>query len=347
MFDEVEVTLNGTPLSYITETWGELELNWRYPVGSWEASFSMDSPINFRHPDLVRGARFEAWVGPTPIWRGSLTEPNFDDMTFVATGVGREAETALSLGFGVLTTNPATAVSWGILRGALSWNGLNSLPSVSIAGSEETVTYNYISELLAAWSEQEEVNYWVDPYGFIYYGAAPSSPSMFVTPGAGVLGQADEDYVTDLYGRYYSKPGKVASVEAHDGAQNVGRIERGVSLTTRGVMSATQAQAVMNGILAKGRARTGWTNGVEVAFGQVCTDGGTPVALSEVGRACGSGAMVRLLGLFDERGVSTHTDVVIAEATWRVADGTMTLSPVGLAERSLSSIVEAVGGALL
>lgn len=347
MFDEVEITLNGTPLSYITETWGEPVLTWRYPFGSWELTWTMEVPPNFRHPDLVRGARVVAWIGTTPIWRGGATELDFESGTFTATGSAREAETAIALGFGVLTTTPSVAVNWGIVRGALSWSGLHSLPSTPIAASEETVSYNYVADLLNAWATQAAVNWWVNPQGYVGYGASPTTPRMFINAGAGILGLADQDYITDLYGRYTPGGGVVAPIEAHGNTQNVGRSERGVDLTGRGPMTMAQAQDVMDGILAKTKGRTGWTNGIEIAYGQICNDGGIPIALSEVGRATGSGLMVRLQELFDERGIATYTDVVIAEARWRADEGLMTLNPVGLAARDLAAIAEEAGGVLL
>lgn len=344
--EDLNVTVNGTPLSHIGY-WGDVTMTHRYPYGSWEMSWSMDMRINQRHPDVARGARVVAWVGPTPIWRGTLTEPDFDGQEFTATGVAREAETALSLGFGVITTAPSVAVAWGILRGALSWRGLNSLPSTPLTSNDDSTQYNYIADLLDAWSLEESVHWVVTPDGFIRTGAAPTTPLLYVTPGAGILGVADEEYVSDLYGRYYVKPGKLASVSVSDDTQNVGTVERGVDLSARGVLTEAQAEAILDGLLAQGRARTGWTNGVEVGFGQVTTTGGTPIALSQVARLCGTGAMARLLGLFDERGASASTDIVVGESIWRVSDGTITLNPVGLAARDFSSIVEAAGGVLL
>lgn len=343
----IEVTVNGTPLTYLAY-WGDLTITWRYPVGSWEASWSMDIPVNYLHPDIVRGARVVIWVGPTPIWRGKLTEINKDAQSFTATGAGREAETALCMGFGgTLTTTPSTAVSWGIQRGALTWSGINSLPSTSVAATEETVTFNYISDLLNAAALRDQVNWLVDPAGFVQYAAAPTTSTLFVDVGVGELGLVDEEYVSDLFGRYLTTSGVIASVEAHDNTQNVDRVERGVDLTGRGPMTLAQAQAVLDGILAKGKARTGFTSGIELAEGQVCNTGGTPFALSELGRLVGLGARARLLGLFDLRGLATSTDVIVAEGIWRVDDGLMTLNPAGLAARDLASIVEDAGGVLL
>lgn len=337
----LNVTVNGTSIQQFAYL-GDFEVTHRLYGGPWELKWNMDLPINFRHPALVRGAITRLWSGSTPLWAGELTEPNFDSQEFIASGLWRQGETALALDFGAITTNPAAAVGWAILRGRLAWNGLNTLPSVDFVDGE-TETHNYVADLLGAWAISEGVACQVDPFGFLSYAPLPTSPTYLVTPGAAILGVADDDYVTDLYATYAPKPGRVARVEAHDGSQGVGRVEKYIDLRGAGFMTSTRATAILNSLLARGRARTGWTNGLTVTYGQVFNLGHQPVEMSEIR----GGQMVRLLGLYDERGRSAWTDIVLEETVWNVAEGTVELKPLGLADRDFASIVESVGGVLL
>lgn len=334
----LEIFVNGTPLTYIADYWGNPVVTHRRP-GPWGLTWDMGGTPYFRHPDLVRGASVQLRHGPTPIWAGELTEPNFETQQFSAIGLCRQAEDAAALDFGAITSNPKQAVNWAILRGKLDWSSFHSLPDVPLV-TEETQQFNTVSDLLDAWALQSNVTWRVDARTYIQYAAAPTTPSFVVTPGVGVLGVADEDFIADLYARYQTPSYKYATVEAHSGDSGPDRL---IDLTGRGPLTAVAAQAIVDNLMAQGRARTGWTNGIEVGHGDVLTPGGTPAALSEI-RA---GQMIRLLGLYDERGAAAYTDIVLDETVWNVADGTLQLKPVGLAARDLSSIVESVGGSLL
>lgn len=334
----LEVYLNGTPLTFIADYWGSPNVTHRRS-GPWELSWEMGGSQYFRHPDLVRGATVQLRHGPTPIWAGELTEPNFETQQFSAIGLPRQAEDAAALDFGAITTNPKQAVNWAILRGKLDWSAFHSLPDVPFV-SGETQQFNSVAALLDAWSLSQNLTWRVDARGYVQALAQPTTPTYVITPGVGVLGVADEDYFADVYARYQTTSYGYATVEAHSGDSGPDRL---IDLTGRGPLTSTAAQAIIDNLMSQGRSRTGWTNGIEVSHGDVLTPGGTPVALSEV-RA---GQMVRLLGLYDERGASAFTDVVLDETVWNVTGGTVQLKPVGLAARDLSSIVESVGGSLL
>lgn len=346
MREDLSVTVNGTPLTFIG-SWGEAVGTWRRRGGSWELTWRMYLPLNYRHPDLVRGASVVARIGATSIWRGYISETNWDEQTFVAAGLCRQGETATAQGFGTLSSNPKECVSWGIIRGALTWSSFNALPNVPLTADADRGALNYVTEVLDAWAVENNVEWWINcgALALVNFAAAPASPRWSVTPGVGVLSLADEDYISDIYAIYAPSPGSTARVEAHDNTQGVGRVEKIVDLTQQGFITAAKAQAIIDGILAKTKARTGWSLPIQVTYGQIKTPGAASAALSHI--AAQPNQMVRLLGLYDERGSSASTDIVVEETVLNFEEGALTIKPIGLADRDFASIVEAAGGVLL
>lgn len=342
MRPDFSVTLNNTPLSFMRGAWwGEPVVTTRRRGGAWQLSWKMDFRQGFRHHDLVRGARVVARVGALPIFQGTLTEPDLDALEFTAQGRCRQAETTLALGLSGSTSNPATAMFYGSSRGVLNWGSLETFTDVTSTGENESPLT--LADLLDAYVAERGTNWLVAPGWGCYTYSDPTKPTWSVTPGAGVLGVADDDYWTNLVGRYLTTTGAYADVYSAEANPRVGRRERGVDMTRLGRMSAPRAQAALDAMLAKGLARTGWTNGVEVTRGQLTTMGGTPVAPSSVR----GGHMVHLAGLVDERGVTQFTNIVVDEAVWNVAEDKVQINPVGLAARDLSSVIESMGGQLL
>lgn len=338
-----QVRVGGTWLSSLG-WWGEQTVRHRWPYGCWETTWSMNLPTYSRPPALVTGANVDVYFGATPIWSGRLAEPNWDSQEFTAVGHVRDGEQALCLtGAGVTTATPDVAIDAAINRGSVRWVRSAPLSNVTFAEADNTDSLNYLGALLDAWSVEQNKRWAVGADRKVYAAADPTTPTWYVTPGAGVLGVADEDYVTDVYGRYRSTNGAYATARATDTSQGLGTREVGVDLTPLGRISSTKAQNVVNGILAKSKARTGWTNGVTVTADQVTSPGGIPASLATVT----AGQMVRLQGLLDQRGIATYTDIVLGETVWDVDEGTLQLNPVGLAERDLRSIVENAGGQLV
>lgn len=323
--------------------WGELTVTHRWPFGCWETTWQMALQPFERPRSLVRGASVELFHGPDRIWSGTLTDPNWDTGEFVAQGHCRPAETTQALTtLGESSSTPDAAIDAAIARGALNWVRPASLSSVPFAESDTTEQLNTVAALLDAWSDEQSLRWAVDADRRVYAASDPTTPAWYVMPGSGVLGVADEDYVTDVYGRYRTPTGTFATASAQDRSQGVGVREIGVDLTRLGRLSSMRAAAVCAGILAKTKARTGWTNGITVTPEQITTLGGVPAHPSLVV----AGQVVRLQGLLDERGFATSTDVVLGETVWNVTAGTLDLNPVGLAARDLASIVAAAGGVL-
>lgn len=346
MRDELSIVVNSQPLDWVGKC-GDVEVVDRWPGGSWSMSWSMSLRQGQRPSMLKRGAEVLALCGSSRRWRGFISEIDFDEGRFVALGSVRQAETALALdGAGAATAVPNTAIDEAEDRAAISW-GRTGLYTISGSAfvTPDPADLQSVAALVEAWALSEGKNFWVDPTGYARADVSPTTPKWTITPDVVELGLVDEDYVTHLYGRYSPSSGTYATVISQDQTQGVGRVERGVDLTGLGILTTPKAQAVLDGMLEKLTARTGWTTPIQVGYGQVFTMGGTRAALSQV--YAGPKTMVHLSGLRDARSVSASTNVVVAESTWRVTDRTLTLNPVGLAARDLSSIVESLGGALL
>lgn len=342
MREDFSVSVNNTPLSFIRGAWwGEPVMTTRRRGGSWELTWKMDFKPGFRHHDLVRGASVVAKIGTSAEWRGTLTEPDMDSMDFTAQGLCRQGETALALDLAGMTSDPGDAVFFAEARGVLDWGSLETFTPVTTSGETEGVTK--IADLLDSYTTERGTNWAVSPGGLLYTYADPTSPRWMVTPGSGVLGVADDDYWTDLVGTYLTTTGAYAQVYSTDPNPQAGRRERGVDMTRLGWMTTVRAQAALDAMLAKGLARTGWTNGLEVAHGQLLTMGGTPASVSLVR----GGHMVHLAGLADERGVTQFTNIIADETVWNVAENKTQINPVGLAARDLPSIIESMGGQLV
>lgn len=342
MSPNFSITANKTPLSFMRgASWGEPVMTTRRRGGSWELSWKMDFKQGWRHTDLVRGARIVARIGSRIEWIGSLTEPDMDSMEFVAQGRCRQAETALALGFPGLTSDPGVALFYSGGRGLTDWGGLEPLPPVVTAGPMDAPVT--IAALLDAMADEQGKNWVVDVDWGARTLADPTSPQWMVTPGAGVLGVADDDYWTNLVGTYLTTTGTYDQVYASEANPQAGRRERAIDLSRFGWITAGRAQTILNEMLEKGLARTGWTNGVAVGRGQLFTIGGTAAAVSSVR----GGHMVHLAGLSDERGAAQFTNIVADEVAWNVAEDTAQINPVGLAPRDLASVIESMGGRLL
>jgi len=342
MSDQFAIFVDGEPLTALGY-WGSPTLTDRWPYGSWELAWEAAYPVTFRHPALRKGAEVVAQVGPSRRWLGRLTELDWDEGSFVAEGAIREGETALAKGVnGRGSTDIDEVLEQARLRGAITWATLEEFGSLTTdAVSEET---NSVLSLLDAYAAEEGVNLAVSVDGLLYTAPDATEPKWMVTPGAGQLGQADEDYWTSLTAVYSPAPGSYDTVTATTApTSGVLARESAIDLTGRGYLAEAKAQQIVDRLLAKGRVRNSWANPITVRYGQLLSMGGTPVGLF-VPRA---GDMFHLAGLRDERGASASTDVIAEELVWDVAEGTLQIKPEGLAARDLASIVETIGGVLL
>lgn len=332
----VDLNIDGTWAQAIGPV-GDLEWTERWPGGMWEASWRMHLPVNADHPVLRRGARVKLVEHGAVIGQLTLNEPDRAEWAFTASGLAREGEGFMCLdGAGNASATPDTVIDAAIARG-LPWTRPASIGAAVLANAEGLRPDRSLATLLDMWVEETSQRWAVNEHGEIYRASDPTTAAWHLTPGNGQLGLADDEYASHLVGRYQSAAGVYSSVSVGDTAASDrwGRKEYGVDLTGLGVITGARATAILQGMLAKGRARLGWTNGVEVTPGQLRTAGGGRAHL----RSVRAGHMVRLHGILDAQ-LETRMSLsfVIGEANHR-ADGTLAITPVGLVARDLASVL--------
>lgn len=311
--------------------------------GCGEASWTIMLPPTARHPAMRRGSLVQVRVGSVNVWSGLLSEPEYSEeggWSCNAAGLYAEASGFLCLtGGGETTATPNTAIDAAINRG-LPWTRWASISSTSFTDgtSDTTDSLNYISDLLNAWANANSVRWGVDGDGFVYARADDTTPTWHMTPRTGTLGQADDDYASAVFLRYYTTSYVLATATAVDQTSSdlYGRKEVIVDGAGYGALTSTKAAAYAQGLLDKGIVRMGWTDTLEPTRYELTTPGGTPASLAMV-RAQ---QVVRLHGLTDDRGAPLpYVDFVIGSTTYNAAEGTLSIAPIGLQPRTLSDVL--------
>lgn len=333
-----QVLVGGRWLSSLV-TWGDLTITHRWPYGCWEATWQIAVKEYQRVAPIIADAPVQIRLGSGSIFTGNLAEPNWATGEMVAVGAAREGETALCLtAAGDTTSTPDLAIDQAVGRGALSWIRRSSLSGAALAAGDTTARLSYVTALLDAWALTVKQRWAVGPDRVVYSAADPTVPSIYVRPGAGVLGVTEATQAARVFGRYIGANNAYATVNVGAGSPEIG-----VDLTSYGPTNATAATQTITAIRDQLQARTGWTNGLTVTADQVTNPGGVPISLDQIV----AGKMMRILGLRDDRGASASTDVVIGETIWNVSAGTVQVNPVGLDGQSLAEVIEAAGGELL
>lgn len=323
--------------------WGDLTVK-HGRNGPLEASWSMALPTSRRPSPLVRNARVEIFSGPFLVWSGTLVEPDWDSMTFTALGNSRELEGAECLtAAGAVTSKVNTALDQAKARGAISLVREGDFGNTDLAGPEGSAGVSdpepgKLNELLNLWAVENNSQWRTTPDGRVTIAPEDeASPRWLILPGVGTLGVADDDITDRVFLRYFDSAATQYRTASYPATTPAGGVERRASITHLGPMTSARATSIAQGMYNKAQAgRTGWTNGVEAAAGQIITRGGLDANLALI-RA---GHTVRLLDAVDPRGVSRHTDVVLAETEWRPSDETIQLNPVGLAARTWEQVME-------
>lgn len=346
MTTQLELRVNGQWLSSLVP-WGELTYSHVADGGCKAASWRIDAPLTFAHPALARGALAQVMLGSAPVWAGKITEPDVDDdWTINAVGLAElSADWMCFDGSGNTTSRPDTAIDQAIADG-IPWTRPQSLSATAFASADQTDGLNRLTDLLDAWADAQGKRWGVNADQQVYAVADPSTPTWILMPGTSRLGLADDDYASDLYLRYLSTTG-YATAHVFDAAAKApggpGYRAYPVDLTPLGLMSGTAAAVIGNGMLAKGKARLGYTNGVEVTRYQIATVGGSPACLAMVK----AGDMVRQYGVQNEQpgAPMSHVNWVIGETNYEAGSETLTLTPVGLVDRNLEDIFTVTGSA--
>lgn len=339
--------VDGRPAALLTP-YGYGELTWSHAAdgGCKEISWKMGFPANFSHPSFVRGKWVEVREGPWSVCAGLLTEPDIDDdWTFTAVGGATLADNGfLALdGSGNVSFTPDTAIDRAITKG-IGWTRPASLSSSAFKSTTTTDDLLYLGALLDQWADSAGKRWGVNAQREVYAAADPTTPTWYMVPGSGRFGLADDDYASTLVLRYVASGGSYATttVTDTDAESRFGPREYGVDLTSLGVLTAGQAQAVGNGMIAKGKARMGFTSGIEASPFQLLTTGGRPAPLALVKGQ----QMVRQFGVLDSQGQPIpYADWVIGETSYDAGSSTISLTPVGLAARDLGTALSVIGDA--
>lgn len=307
--------------------------------GTEEVSWRMPLPDTFTNPAMRTGKLVQLKQGSANVAACILSEPNLnaDGWEFTGLGLSDEANNYLCLDSGGNTTSiPDVAIDQAIARG-LPWTRPASLSNVAFAATAQTDSLNYLSDLLDAWATNQGKRWAVDADGQVYAYTDPTTPTWYMTPGSARIGLADDDYASNLYGRYKSSVSTYATVTASDAtAAAKRRREYPVDLTSLGVVTGAKATATLTGLVTKGAARYAWTEPVTPNRYQLTTPGGTPAYLPFVK----AGDMVRTFGVVDEQGnVTPYFDWVIGKTEYEDGAQTIQLSPTTMAARALADVL--------
>lgn len=307
--------------------------------GLESASWEMNPGI--AHPAL-RGMSFvQVYDGGFPIGDAILQEPGADG-TYAARGIWRMCESALCIDVGgELTTVPDDAIAGALARGEISFGAAASISTT--AWSTEPQPDLTLAQLLSGWANEAGLRWFVDTAATgIQVSADPTTPRWLVPHavyGRG-LAPAEDGFYTHLIGAFMDSPSTYAqaTVGSDEAADAFGRRTGLVDLSPKGVITLAEAEAVLTGMFLLSGARMGWAEALELGYGQITNSGGRPAALTQIR----DGQMVRLAGTVDTSRANrmpAYTDIVIGATKHTEGSGSITITPVGYAPRSLSDIL--------
>ena len=308
--------------------------------GCLEASWSISQRQSaLAHPVLIRGAVVEIFHGVNRVWVGRLTEDGAASSECYAAGFINDTHHLLALS-GNLNTDLNTAIANGAGFTYVNASAPPAQPTDTPGG--------YLHEAVTTAATADSKRATVRADGALRFEADPTTPTRYVVPGVGVIGRADEDFMTHVTVLYVSSvsgtppvPDATDTVTAadEDAAELYGRSDYFIDLRERGLHLPAEAMRVAQGVLDKGGARLSFANSITVTADQYRTIGGQRVSLAEE-RA---GHMVRFMGVqTPERLARASFDVIVGATDYEAGSGQITLSPLGLAARNLADIIATV-----
>jgi hypothetical protein len=317
-----------------------------WPFGCTTASFDLDVPEGFSHFALKPGRIAEVYDGIHRVWGGTVQDPQRGTPWHVQmTGCAALADDYQPLtSAAVPTADPTTAVDEAILRG-LPWLRRAALPAQAGAAGQ---TPNSLTQVLNDATAAVTKRWAIFADRQLITASDPTTPTYVLiaadTPGSRTV----DNYVTDLYLRYYDNattPALVKTVVASTPYRPFGRYERLVDITAQGAISAVTAQSSANAQLAASTRNLTYSGQVLVQPGALLNRGGVPVSLSTV-RA---GRMIEPRGAsqdptFGELYFTTVIRWVIGDCEYDVDSDTLTLAPVGAKPNDLTSVLARVMG---
>jgi hypothetical protein len=335
------VSVGGIPLSAIAESSG-LHVVWRWPLGCYEASWTLLVGTQERPPAIVKGAQVDISVGGFVVWSGNLVEVDWTDGGMKAQGPWRQmggsddGRGAAALTAGLMTTStPDVAVDAAIARGACTVTRPASISASPVTTLDQTEQINTVHDVLDAWSLLTGQKWYVDQWRRVLTGADPTTPTWFLHPGIPELTWDSKVQATRIIGGWHDAAG-TPQVTAVGG----GTDEYPVDLDNLGALDTTRASAALNSILAK-TVNSGWSGGVQVAPLHIA---GAP-SLAVVGLSVASGVMARFpqADPRPDRPYTPYSDVVLGEADWDVDANNISLMPDGATGDGLADIIEQLG----
>lgn len=320
------------------------DLSWmdRWPGGCYEATWNMALATGARPACLHKGALVEVMAGAEPVWSGELADTGWSTGAFRADGLCRPAETYTAFDASLNTTTRGdVAVDQAIARGWLAL-GRTGVTTATVNETTSTNQTNTVADVLDALADQQGQRWGVGADRYVFMADDPTEPMWHMAPGVVELGTGGDEYASDVYVRYILTGTGVyttASASVDDDTRDAnGTIEYLVDATPLGAITALKAGNIAASILAGGRAKPGWLDGVEVTSAQVTTAGGEPASLSLI-RA---GDMVRLHGVYDPATGRNYADTILGETRCTKGAQTMPLAPVGLVSGTLAAVTEEI-----
>lgn len=318
--------------------WGDLVIDHRRQGGSWEMTWGMTSKR--RHRDFVPGASVTAWVGPRPIWRGTLAEPDWTEGEFAAEGLCRQAETVPCLTSGNITTSVVdTAADNGIARGWLDWARVSSVSATPVVEGDSTDNLNTLDDLLNVQAEDAGRYWYIDPRGIIAEplhrkAMSPTVGFWDVVIEGDRIGTSAEKLAGTVVAWYSdSSAGGAPKSVSVGSARPVVKVD----LTNRGPISAATATATIQAIYDNAAAQVGLLGTFELTRNQII--GRPNLAMVTAGNR------FRLRGQHDPSGLSASPVCTADQSRWSVAEGTVLITPLAAPQRDLESIIETAGAA--
>lgn len=303
--------------------------------GTGSISWAFALTPRSQHPALRPGSLVEVKAAAGVVARGSLVDP--DRTTWECVAVGIHADRYLALdGAGNATRNLGDAIGQASARG---WRVRNSHAvgvGYTVPGTSSDV--QTIQSLLDEAAASSGARWRILPDSRVHMAADPTTPTYVVAPDAVVFGTTDETAVTHIVGRYDTGAGYATTVRPSLATAAGNRVEETLDLTSRGTLTLSQANTIIDGVLAD-RGKVGFVNGVTLNREQIMTPGGTPVFLPRV-RA---GAMARAQGLVAAQASvqAPWLDFIIGKTRHTAGEDTIYVEPANTAPRNLVDVIAA------
>jgi hypothetical protein len=186
-----QVYVAGQPVAPLAPV-GDLVISHEWPAagvgGPVSALFSLLLPSTHRPGWLAKGATAEVRYGGIPLLAGSVAEVDWSDGSVTIDGSAREGSSTSCLGAdGETSSTPDPVIDTAKGRGALTWTRRASISPTPRSDGDSTAKLNSVSDMLATYADTSGARLYVDPWRRLLKGSDPTSPEVFVIPGAGEL----------------------------------------------------------------------------------------------------------------------------------------------------------------